>query len=231
MMRSLRLSLLAAALCAGGAHAQLFQAQVGVSPALEVQRLAPQLVAFAGGEVNFQNLVNGLALGLPVTLTTPLAAGATQVVSFQPVGTMTPLQIAQTLETARQQAIANGIAAPTAQQLGVILNGGALPTALGTSNVNGLIGGNAGLTTSLATGAAPALQLQQVPRFARSDSPVPRGIADTPLAPPLSATPFTATPGMNAAAGASAAPSVEAARVPATGAAAAPPQGLRSGDR
>ncbi len=180
MMRSLRLSLLAATLCAGAAHAQLFQTQVGVPPALEVQRVAPQLVAFAGGDVNFANLVNGLALGLPVTLTTPLAPGVTQVVNFQPVGTLTPLQIAQTLETARQQAIANGIAAPSAQQLGIILNGGALPTALGTTNVNGLIGGNAGLATSLATGAAPAVQLQQAPRFARSDSPLPRGIADTP---------------------------------------------------
>lgn len=224
MTRHLRLLVLAAALGVGSAHAQLLQTQVAVPPALEVQRLAPQLVAFAGGDVNFQNLVNGLALGLPVTLTTPLAAGVTQIVSFQPVGTLTPLQIAQTLEGARQQAIANGIAAPTAQQLGVILNGGALPTALGTTNVNGLIGGSAGVNTSLATSAAPAVQLQQTPRFTRSDSPLPRGISDSPLTPPLSATPLATTPGVNAAAGATAAPSIEPLRPPATGGAAAPRQ-------
>jgi hypothetical protein len=228
MMRSLRLSFLAAAIFAGGAHAQMFQTQIAVPPALEVQRLAPQLVAFAGGDVNFQNLANGLALGLPVTLTTPVSPGVTQVVSFAPVGTMTPLQIAQTLENARQAAIANGIAAPTAQQLGVILNGGALPTALGSTNVNGLIGGNAGVNTSLAT-SAPAVQLQQTPRFARSDSPLPRGISDTPLTAPLSTgpsgTPICAAPTL----GATRAPSLEAPRAPAATGGTAPR--LTAGDR
>lgn len=198
MTRHLRLSFLAAALAAGGAHAQLLQTQIGVSPALQVQSLAPQLVSFAGGDVNFQNLVNGLALGLPVTLTTPLAAGLTQVVSFTPVGTMTAGQIAQTLESARQVAIANGIATPTAQQLGAILGGGALPTAAGTTTVNGLI---AGTTTvnSAAAGASVATQLQSTPTFARSDSPMPRGVADTPLTPPgtgvATGTPTGTTPG------------------------------------
>ena len=231
MIRRLRLLAAAAALAAAGsAHAQqLLQTQVAVPPALEVQRLAPQLVSFAGGEVNFQNLVNGLALGLPVTLTTPIAAGATQVVSFTPVGTLTPLQIAQVLENARQVAIANGIAAPTAQQLGVILNGGALPTAAGSTAANGLIGAN-GVNTSLsATAAAPSVQLQQTPRFARSDSPLPRGISDTPLTAQLPASPLgTPAGGVNAAAGATATRSLEAAR-PALGAPAAPLR--RFGDR
>lgn len=186
MMRSLRLCLAAAALAAGAAHAQLQQVEIGASPVLEVQRIAPQLVGFAGSEVNFENLVNGLSLGLPVTLTTPVSAGVTQVVSFTPSGTMTPAQIALTLENARQVAIANGIATPTAQQLGIILNGGALPTAIGNPAVNGLLGGSGTLTSLLATQPSVATQLQTTPRFARSDSPRPRGVSDTPLTAPLS---------------------------------------------
>jgi hypothetical protein len=206
MMRSLRLCLAVAPLAAGAAHAQLQQVQIGAPPALEVQRIAPQLVGFAGSEVNFENLVNGLSLGLPVTLTTPVSAGVTQVVSFTPSGTMTPTQIALTLENARQVAIANGIAAPTAQQLGIILNGGALPTALGNPTVTGLIGGPGTVTTSLATRPSIAAQLQATPRFSRSDSPLPRGISDTPLVPPVSAS----TPGLSSTSAATAAPAPRA---------------------
>lgn len=223
MTRMLRICLAAAALAAGGAQAQtqLLQTQTGVPPALEVQRLAPQLVAFAGGDVNFQNLVNGLALGLPVTLTTPIAAGVTQIVSFTPAGTLTPTQIAQTLETARQAAIANGIATPTAQQLSILLNGGALPTATGTTAVNGLIN-STGTSTALATptgnGTVPsaAVQLQQTPRFSRSDSPLPRGVADTPLTSSTSASPASAPATGTAATGATGTPGGTA--TPATGA-------------
>ena len=43
-------------------------AQTAVPPQVTVQRLAPQLVAFAGSQSNFQNLVSGLALGTPVQL-------------------------------------------------------------------------------------------------------------------------------------------------------------------
>lgn len=208
MIRMLRICLAAGTLVAAGAYGQtqLLQTQTGVPPALEVQRLAPQLVAFAGGDVNFQNLVNGLALGLPVTLTTPIAAGVTQIVSFTPSGTLTPAQVAQTLETARQAAIANGIATPTAQQLSILLNGGALPTATGTTMVNGLInstGTNTALATPTGTGTVPsaAAQLQQTPRFSRSDSPLPRGVADTPLTSSTSASPATSTATGTAATG------------------------------
>ena len=135
---NLRLLIAAAALAASaGVQAQTVQVQTGTSPVLEVQRLAPQLLAFAGGDVNFANLVNGLALGLPVTLTTPVGIGVTQVVNFTPLGTMSALQIAQTLETARQSLISRGIATPTAQQIGATLIGGQLPTALGTVQVTG----------------------------------------------------------------------------------------------
>lgn len=202
MLRHLRPLLAAALLAAGPVHAQtppMSVTQIGVSPAIEVQRLAPQLVPFVGSEVNFQNLVNGLALGLPVTLTTPVAPGVMQIVSFTPSGTMTPAQIAQTLETARQVAIANGIAAPTAQQLAVILNGGTLPTAVGATVVNGLVAGASSVTGSLATNSpSPAAQLQSTARFSRSDSPLPRGVADTPLTAPVSnspsGTPTSTTP-------------------------------------
>jgi len=55
----------------GAAHAQQPDA---TTPALEVQRLAPQLVTFLGSEANFQSLINGPVGGtLPTTLgTTPL---------------------------------------------------------------------------------------------------------------------------------------------------------------
>ncbi len=202
MIRTLRICLVAGALVAGGAEAQtqVLQTQIGVPPPAQVEQLAPQLVAFAGGDVNFQNLVNGLALGLPVTLTTPIAPGTTQIVSFTPSGTLTPSQIAQTLATAQQTAIANGIANPTAQQLAVLLNGGALSTATGTAPVNALINStvpNTAFATPMGNGTVPsaALQLQQTPRFARSDSPLPRGVADTPLTSSTSATGTAATGG------------------------------------
>src|SRR5258706_11245704 len=135
-----RFLLLAAAL-AFHANAQVAQ-QVLVmpaSPTLEVQRIAPQLVGFAGSDLNFANLVNGLALGVPVTLTTPLPAGGVQVFTFTPTGTMTASQIAQVLETARQSLIARGIATPTAQQIGATLAGGALNTPVGSAPVNPLV--------------------------------------------------------------------------------------------
>ncbi|HEX9434984.1 MAG TPA: hypothetical protein VF936_19590, partial [Burkholderiales bacterium] len=80
----LRLWISAVALAmSAGAYAQTVQVQTS-SPVLDVQRLAPQLLAFAGGDVNFANLVNGLALGLPVTLTTPVGPGVMQIVNFTP---------------------------------------------------------------------------------------------------------------------------------------------------
>src|SRR5436853_2237230 len=120
------LVLLAALALSAAAGAQSTLVQLGSQPAVEVQRLAPQLVAFAGGDVNFNNLVNGLALGLPITLTTATAPGVTQVVSFTPSGAMSVTQIAQLLESARQSLIARGIATPTAEQLGTVLTGGTL---------------------------------------------------------------------------------------------------------
>ena len=122
---------------------------LGIPPSLQVNQLGPQLISFAGGQANFENLVNGLALGSPVTLTTALPNGQVQVVSFTPQGTMTATQIAQTLETARQNLISRGVATPTAQQVATTLTGGALPTTTGPVQVTGVLP-----PTSLPTAAA-----------------------------------------------------------------------------
>lgn len=194
-MRSL---LLALALAIPTAHAQVVTTPSVASP-LEVQRLAPQLVAFAGGDLNFANLVNGLALGLPVRLVTPNAPDGAQAVTFTPTGTMTSLQIAQLLETARQSLIARGVATPTAQQLAATLTGGSLVTATGTTTMNALVGTSTTPTTAAAGATAPttqspavAIQNSTSPAAAggtitgarnTSDSPLPRGVSDTPPLP------------------------------------------------
>jgi len=121
-----------------GAIAQT-TAPLAVSAVQEVQRLAPQLVPFAGSDANFQNLVNGLSQGLPVTLTTITADGFLQTVTFTPASPMSSADIARLLETARQQLIARGIANPTAEQIGVTIAGGTLPTPSGTAPVSGLL--------------------------------------------------------------------------------------------
>lgn len=201
-MRKALLFIAALALHTGAQAQFVVQQQVqtlAVSP-LDVQRLAPQLIAFAGSDVNFANLVNGLALGVPVTLTTPLATGGVQVVTFTPVGTMSAVQIAQTLEIARQSLIARGIATPTAQQIGIALAGGSLPTNLGATPVNGLIGTAAPIGTALqqqspatavqgatagglATGGATTSAAGGSTVRNLSDSRLPRGISDTPPLP------------------------------------------------
>lgn len=190
----------------------LSQTAVVQSPAsLEVLRLAPQLVAFAGSEANFQSLVNGLAQGLPVTLVTATPDGFTQTASFTPSGTLAPLQVAQTLETARQQLISRGIATPSAQQIGVVLAGGSLPTAAGNVPVTGLVplaavqtsasagataptpGSTGGLTvqtTPTAAATPPAASAPAAPVQFTSDSPRLGNTSDTPIAP---ASPVPAT--------------------------------------
>jgi hypothetical protein len=137
---------------------------IGVPVSLQVSRLAPQLINFAGGQVNFDSLVNGLALGTPVTLSTTLPNGQVQVTTFTPPATLTPIQIAQTLETARQSLISRGIATPSGQQLAISLTGGSLPTQTGNVQVSGLLPTTtttqpgqaaAGATGTLVTDPAP----------------------------------------------------------------------------
>ena len=195
---------------------------LGVPPSLQVTRLAPQLISFAGSQANFDSLVNGLALGAPVTLSTTLPNGQVQLVSFTPQGTMTTQQIAQTLETARQNLISRGVAAPTAQQVATTLTGGVLPTQTGNVQVTALLpstnlpapaaasatGGTSTVTTSTAqpNGApSPAALMQGQSGAGGTTPPSPaqiiqnqRGsnISDTPTAGNISNTPVnTGTPG------------------------------------
>lgn len=195
MSSPFRVALVAA--LAIGCHGAL--AQTVVPPTLSVQRTAPQLVAFAGSQSNFQNLVNGLAQGTPVRLVSVLPDGSMQVVTFTPGAALPPDQIAQALEASRQQLIGLGIGSPTAEQIAHSLTGGVVPTALGGSQVAGTLNppspaaqiqsnAAAGSTTTAATAApatsavivqvvppAAAVGTSASPRFNTSDSPIPSG--------------------------------------------------------
>ena len=149
---------------------------------LQVQRLAPQLVPFAGSQGNFENLVNGLALGVPVTITTVGADGIAQTVTFTPPGGAVPSapDIARTLEAARQRLIASGVAAPSAQQLGEAVVGAPVPVTVGTLPVQ------PGTAAAGGTVASPAQQIQSrdapvAPQVNTSDSRTTGNTSDTPL--------------------------------------------------
>jgi hypothetical protein len=126
-----------------------------VPPSVTVQRLAPQLVAFAGSEANFQALVAGLTGGTQVQLFSVLPSGFTQSVTFTPTAALSPAQAAQVLEAARQQLIGLGIGAPTSEQLAFALMGGTVPTALGGTLVPGQLN-----TQAAANPPSPAAQIQ-----------------------------------------------------------------------
>jgi hypothetical protein len=176
-------------------------AQTTVPPELTVQRLAPQLVAFAGSQSNFQNLVSGLAAGTPVQLVSVLPDGSAQIVSFTPAVALTPEQIAQTLETARQRLIGLGIGTPSAEQIALSLTGGTVPTALGGAQVPGLVNSQnpqntpspavqVQVASPMNVQASPTNQLPAAPRFNTSDSPIPAGA--TSRSPTLQTAPTTA---------------------------------------
>ena len=107
----------------------------------QVQLLAPQLVPFAGSSGNFDSLVNGLTTGTPVTLATVAADGSLQIVTFTPPAALSLVDAARLLETARQNLIARGVAAPTGAQLAASLMGGTIPTLSGTSALTGVLTG------------------------------------------------------------------------------------------
>lgn len=212
--------LLLAAALATACHAVLAQAPA-VPPAISVQRLAPQLVSFAGSEANFQSLVNGLANGTQVQLFTVLPNGFVQTVTFTPTAALTPAQVAQILETARQQLIGLGIGAPTAEQLGFALMGGVVPTALGGTQVPGALNpqspqtlpspaaqiqgqASAGATAPTTTGVTNTVNVQTTPGTASvatgtlprpntSDSAIPAGATSRSVIPLTSASPTVNT--------------------------------------
>jgi len=197
MTRALR-SLIAAALLAPAlAVAQTTTTVIGVPPSLQVERLAPQLVLFAGGQTNFDSLVNGLGLGSPVTLTTVLPNGQVQLVNFTPQGTMTATQIAQTLEAARQNLISLGVATPTAQQVAITLTGGATTVTTTTNTANGnpspaaLIQGQSGAGGTTPPSPAQLIQNQRSGNI--SDTPIP-GVTGSAPAPNATTTAPASTP-------------------------------------
>ena len=53
-------------------------------PAQHVLLLAPQLLAFAGSDANFQSLAAGLTSAKTVTLTTTAADGSREIATFTP---------------------------------------------------------------------------------------------------------------------------------------------------
>lgn len=177
-------------------------AQTAATPALEVQRLAPHLVALAGSQANFQSLVNGLAQGTPVQLASVLPDGSTQVVSFTPGAPLTSVQIVQALESARQQLIGLGIGSPTGEQLALALTGGTVPTPLGGSTLVGTLGSQSppspaaqiqsrtAAAGGTASGAVSVQTLPATPRINTSDSSIPAGATSrSPLPAPTSTTP------------------------------------------
>src|SRR5712671_4943870 len=130
-----------------------------VPASVTVQQLAPQLVDFAGSLTNFQSLVNGLALGVPVTLVTLTPEGFTQTVTFTPAaGGMTAVDIARTLELARQNLIARGIPRPTA--LGALPIVGLIPILVPASTATSA---SAGASVASPSRAAGGLAIQSAP--------------------------------------------------------------------
>jgi len=169
---------------------------------LQVQRLAPQLVPFAGSQGNFENLVNGFALGVPVTITTVGADGVAQTVTFTPAGGAVPSapDIARTLEAARQRLIASGVAAPSAPQLGEAGVGAPVPVTVST------LPAQPGAAAAGATVPSPAQQIQSrttpvAPQVNTSDSRTTGNTSDTPL-PAQPAAPVGASPMLPPGAGA-----------------------------
>lgn len=160
-----------------------------VTVAQEVERLAPQLVAFAGSRGNFESLVTGLALGVPVTLTTVDASGLVQTTRFAlPGGAQTDaVQIARTLETARQQLISQGVATPSAQQLGELISGTTVPVTV-TTVPPGLAPNAPGPQAPGAAGGtvpSPAAQIQQrsIPDAPRTNTSDSRNLGSTSASP------------------------------------------------
>ena len=159
---------------------------------LQVERLAPQLVGFAGSPGNFESLVNGLAAGVPVTLTTATADGVTQTVTFTPPGgaVSSPVEIARVLEAARQQLISTGVATPSAQQIATVIAGTSVPATVGVIPPATVTPpGTAGAAAAGGTVPSPAQQIQSrdapvLPQVNTSDSRAIGNTSNSPVPPP-----------------------------------------------
>ena len=109
-----------------------------VAAALTVPAVAWAQVHFTA--VTTQTLMSGLNSGRPVVITTPLASGYLQTVSFvAPSGPMPQAKAAQMIQLAQKDLAKRGIEKPTALQIAVTLLGGTLPTPDGDVQVPGLL--------------------------------------------------------------------------------------------
>lgn len=100
---------------------------------------APQLLSFAGSASNFESLASGFTLGQPITLTTTSADGSVEIATFRAAGALSPADTARLLEAARQRLIGQGVAHPSAAQIGVALMGGTLVTPSGTVSLPSMV--------------------------------------------------------------------------------------------
>src|SRR5258708_40197114 len=112
MLRQIRFVAAAALMLALQAGALAQTTSSATSAAQDVQRLAPQLVTFAGSDANFQNLVNGLSQGVSVTLTTITADGFLQTVTFTPAGPLPRARSPHTPAAGPPSLTARGLADP-----------------------------------------------------------------------------------------------------------------------
>jgi hypothetical protein len=111
-------------------------------PAQHVLLLAPQLLAFAGSDANFQSLAAGLTSGATVTLTTTAADGSREIATLTPAEPLSPADAARVLEAARQRLIGLGLGHPSAAEIAVALMGGKLITPAGSTTVAALVAGD-----------------------------------------------------------------------------------------
>ena len=90
--------------------------------------------------VTTQTLINGLNSGRPVIISTPLASGYLQTVSFvAPSGPMPQAKAARMIAPAQKDLAARGTDQPTALQIAVTLLGGILSMPNGDVQVPGLL--------------------------------------------------------------------------------------------
>ena len=104
--------------------------------------LALPAAAWAQGHftpVTTQTLMSGLNSGRPMVITTPLASGYLQTVSFvAPSGPMPQAKAAQLIQLAQKDLAKRGIETPTALQIAVTLLGARCPRPTGDFHVPGL---------------------------------------------------------------------------------------------
>lgn len=101
--------------------------------------LPPAYETFAGSQGNMANLVNGLRLGQPFSLTGQTTTGASVTVVDTPTRPMGYGNITRTLTLTRRELASAGITQPTPQELKAALTGGEVTTASGEVRLQGVL--------------------------------------------------------------------------------------------